>query len=118
MRRRSLMGDVFLQEDEDFLTFGNEQLALRFSLRSGHWIGLIDSSTGQWHVGREGLEEATLVLRVNGERTYPGVVRNSRVYDLKGAQDIGTQTTYKDHQAICLDREAALEISAQEEIGS
>jgi hypothetical protein len=114
MRRRSLMGDVFLQEDEDFLTFGNEQLALRFSLRSGHWIGLIDSSTGQWHVGREGLEEATLILRVNGERTYPGVVRNSRVYDLKGAQDIGTQTTYKDHQAICLDREAALEISAQE----
>jgi hypothetical protein len=114
VQRRSLMGDIFLRQDKDMLAFGNEKLELRFSLQSGHWVGCMDPGTGQWCVGNQDLDQPTLVLRVNGERTYPGVVRNSRVYDLEGAQEIGTETIYKGHQAICLDRKVTLEISAQE----
>jgi glycosidase len=114
MRRRYLMGDIFLQKNEDVLAFGNGKLELHFSLRNGQWIGCMDPVIGQWCVGNEDLDQPTLILRVNGERIDPGVVRNSRVYDLKGAQEIGAETVYKGHHAICLDREVALEISVQE----
>jgi hypothetical protein len=111
---RSPMGDIFLQKVEGNLIFGNGMVELYFSLESGQWIGCKDPGSGRWHIGKDDLDQPTLLLRVNGARLYPGVVRNSRVYDLKGAQEIGTETVYKDHQAICLDREVALEISARE----
>jgi glycosidase len=114
MQRKSLMGDIFLRQDKNLLAFGNEKLELTFSLQSGHWVGCKDLSTGKWCVGNPDLDQPTLLLRLNGERTYPGVVRNSRVYDLEGALEIGTEAIYKDHQTICLDREVTLEISAQE----
>jgi glycosidase len=111
---KTLMGDIYLQQDHETLAFGNTRLELQFSLSSGNWIGCIDRTENRWCIGGVDSDYPTVLLRVNGERTYSGVVRNSRVYDLKDAQEIGSHVVYEGHQVICLDREVALEISARE----
>jgi glycosidase len=114
MKPTTLMGDVYLQQDRESLAFGNAQMELHFSLKSGNWIGCIDRSEGLWRIGEEGLERASVLLRVGGRRTYEGVVRNSRVYDLEDVDIVGERASYVGHEAVCRDREVALQITARE----
>jgi glycosidase len=114
MKPATLMGDVYLQQDRERLAFGNARVELQFSLKSGNWLGCIDRSGGLWRIGCENVDRASVLLRVDGRRTYEGVVRNSRIYDLEGVSIIGERAIYMGHEAVCLDREVALQVTAEE----
>jgi glycosidase len=112
--KTTLLGDVYLQEHEDFLRFGNSHVELAFSLEGGNWISLFDKKSEQMLVGDAAHDLPSLVIRVGGRVRSAGVVRNSRVFDLEGAQEIGQNTEYISHMTVIEDDEVVLTVTARE----
>jgi glycosidase len=113
-RRINLLADVYVRENDTWLCFGNDKLEFRFSRSTGNLIAGFDKTRDHQFLGKIGDEVPALLLRVGGRIKYPGVVRNSRVYELENYQEIGSSTVFASFNAYARDREAVLVVSAGE----
>lgn len=113
MANRTGMGDGYIYEEAGTVFLGNALIELSFSLKSGRWTAIRDRVTGRVWSSPEAEVPSTL-LRVNGRRRGEGVVRNSRVFALDGAQEIGWQSQLQQYSATLEDSALALTLECQE----
>ncbi|MGE5224701.1 MAG: alpha-amylase family glycosyl hydrolase [Omnitrophica WOR_2 bacterium] len=114
MTQAAIYGDVYLSEEDRYLRFGNACIELVFSRRNGNWVGLLDRQSSLWLAPVNDHEIPTLLLRVGGKLKQSGIVRNSRVYDLIGNQEIGRETQYRRHSIVCSENLVSLEIETEQ----
>ena len=88
-------------------------LELVFSRHNGAWVDILDLTNGQ-SLSLPGLSGQPVLLRVGGVRRKSGVVRNSRVFELDGAVEIGRGAVYAGHRAFTAGGEGCLEVTARE----
>jgi glycosidase len=110
----TLLDDVYLQDQKEYLCFGNSHLELTFSMKSGNWISLQDKHSERFLVGVTVHDLPSILIRVGGSIQSAGVVRNSRVFDLEDAQEIGKQTQYIRHKTLIEDDVVVLTVTTQE----
>ena len=114
MIEKRFHGNIYIIEQAGTIRFGNSVIELVFSTTNGYWTGIIDRHNGSILV-QEGGGVPPVVLRVGGHRKFEGVVRNSRVYQLEGSQEIGYATSYTGYQCIATDRGVAFEITSHQD---
>jgi len=114
MIEKRFLGNIYVIEQADTIRFGNPVIELVFSTKDGFWTGITDRRNG-CILAQDGGGVPPVVLRVGGHRKFEGVVRNSRVYQLEGSQEIGYATSYTGYQCVATDQSVALEIISHQD---
>lgn len=118
MIKQSLLQDIYLEENDRMIRFGNARMELSFSSENGFWTGIRDQRNSVLLAGKDQDETASgippVILRAGGKRKETGVVRNSRVFPLEGEVEVGLRVTLQSVEVIQGSDSVALKLILRE----